>query len=79
MAAAPASSKARATSSVSSRVWPPSTQSVAEMRTVIGRSAGHTSRTAANTSSGNRSRPVHVAAVLVGAAVGHRGQEADSR
>ena len=35
---------------------PPSYQSVAEIRTLIGRSAGQTARTASNTSSGKRSR-----------------------
>ena len=58
------------------RVVPPSAQSVAEMRTVMGRSAGHTSRTASKTSSGKRSRSVERAAVGVGAAVGERGEEA---
>ena len=56
MAAAPCSAKARAISTASSTSVPPSNQSVAEMRTVIGRSSGHTARTASNTSSGNRSR-----------------------
>ena len=36
----------------SSTSMPPSYQSVAEIRTVIGRSAGHTARTASKTSSG---------------------------
>ncbi len=57
IAAAPACANACATRTVSSSVWPSSTQSVAEIRTVIGRSAGHTARIAANTSSGQRSRP----------------------
>ena len=35
---------------------PPWTQSVAEMRTLIGLSAGHTARQASNTSNGNRAR-----------------------
>ena len=53
---APAALKARAMSTASLGVMPPSTQSCAEMRTEIGRSAGHTARTAANTSSGKRRR-----------------------
>ncbi len=56
MPAAPCSAKARAIATASSTSVPPSNQSVAEIRTVIGRSAGHTARTASNTSSGNRSR-----------------------
>jgi len=40
----------------SSIVQPPSTQSLAEMRTPIGLSRGHTSRTAQNTSNGKRMR-----------------------
>src|SRR6188474_2109834 len=56
IAAAPASWNARAISTESGPVMPPSTQSVAEMRTVIGFVAGHTARIAANTSSGYRSR-----------------------
>ena len=52
----PACAKARAICTASSPVSPPSTQSVAEMRTDIGFSAGHTSRIAANTSSGKRKR-----------------------
>jgi hypothetical protein len=53
---APASAKARAISTESASVVPPSYQSVAEIRTLIGLSAGHTSRIALNTSTGNRSR-----------------------
>src|SRR5205807_8560449 len=41
----------------SAAVMPPSYQSVAEIRTVIGLLAGHTARMAVNTSSGKRSRP----------------------
>ena len=41
MMSAPARANARAISTASSPVTPPSTQSVAEMRTDIGRSAGH--------------------------------------
>jgi hypothetical protein len=40
----------------SSSVRPSSTQSVADRRTDMGRSAGQTARMALNTSSGNRSR-----------------------
>ena len=40
----------------SSPVIPPGTQSVAEIRTVIGLPAGQTARIASNTSSGYRSR-----------------------
>ncbi len=53
---APAALKARAMATASSAVMPPSTQSCAEIRTDIGRSAGQTARTAAKTSSGKRSR-----------------------
>ena len=56
MASAPAAANARATSTESSTAIPPSTQSVAEIRTVIGLSCGHTSRIAVNTSRGKRSR-----------------------
>ena len=49
---APCSLKARAISTASSPVMPPSFQSVADRRTDIGFSAGQTSRTASNTSSG---------------------------
>ena len=49
---APAALNARAISTASSGVMPPSTQSCAEMRTDIGRCCGHTSRIARNTSSG---------------------------
>ena len=44
---------------------PPSAQSVAEMRTDKGLSAGHCARTACKTSSGNRRRFCDAAAVLV--------------
>lgn len=56
MASAPCAAKARAISTASSALVPPSAQSVAEIRTVMGRSPGHTSRTASKTSSGKRSR-----------------------
>ena len=52
----PASAKARATSTASSPVRPPSFQSVAEMRTDIGFSSGQALRMARNTSSGKRRR-----------------------
>jgi hypothetical protein len=51
MMSAPAAWKARAICTASPPVTPPSTQSVAEMRTDIGRS-GHTARMARKTSSG---------------------------
>jgi hypothetical protein len=53
MTSAPASRNARAISTPSSTSTPPGSQSVAAMQTDIGRSAGHASRTAANTSSGS--------------------------
>ena len=53
---APASWKARAISTAASPSTPPSTQSVAEMRTDMGRSSGQRARMAANTSSGKRRR-----------------------
>ena len=56
MPAAPCAMNARAISTASSAVLPPSIQSVAEMRTVTGLDAGHAARTASNTSSGKRSR-----------------------
>ena len=43
-------------STASAALKPPGIQSVAEMRTAIGRSAGHAARTASNSSSGKRSR-----------------------
>ena len=49
---APAALNARAISTESAPVMPPSTQSVAEMRTDIGFSWGHAARNAPNTSSG---------------------------
>ena len=49
---APAALNSRAIATASSGVMPPSTQSCAEMRTLIGLSAGQTARMAANTSSG---------------------------
>ena len=52
MRSAPASLKARAIWTASSPSLPPSTQSVAEMRTDIGRLLGQVFRMAANTSSG---------------------------
>ena len=56
MMSAPAAMNARAMCTASSPVTPPSTQSVAEMRTDIGRSLGQTARIAVKTSNGNRSR-----------------------
>ena len=56
IASAPWATKARAISTASCSVLPSGTQSVAEMRTIIGRSAGQAARTASNTSSGKRSR-----------------------
>src|SRR5258707_11806471 len=56
MRSQPACANARATSTASSPVRPPSTQSVAEMRTDIGFSSGHTARMARKTSSGKRRR-----------------------
>ena len=52
----PASTSRRANATASSPSKPPSTQSVALMRTLIGFSAGHTARQAAKTSSGNFAR-----------------------
>ncbi len=49
----PASFRRRANATASSPSKPPSTQSVALIRADIGLSAGHTSRQAAKTSSGN--------------------------
>ena len=49
---APAAWKARAIATASSGVLPPGAQSWAEMRTVIGRSAGQAARAARNTSIG---------------------------
>jgi len=43
---------------LSSTLQPPSTHSVAEMRTISGLPAGHTARTASQTSSSRRVRPV---------------------
>ncbi len=48
--------KARASSTASCSSLPSGIQSVAEMRTVSGRSAGQAARTASKTSSGKRSR-----------------------
>ena len=56
MASAPCLAERRAISTASAASIPPSTQSVAEMRTVIGLSSGHTARIASKTSSGKRSR-----------------------
>jgi hypothetical protein len=47
---------ARAIATASSGVLPPGAQSCAEIRTDIGRSAGHAARIARNTSSGQRHR-----------------------
>ena len=52
----PSAFSSRANATASSRSKPPGTQSVAEMRTLIGFSAGQISRTASNTSSGKRIR-----------------------
>lgn len=57
MASAPASASARAMATASASVVPPSAQSAAEIRTSSALPAGHTSRTARSTSSGNRSLP----------------------
>ena len=57
MMSTPACFSMRAISTESSGVMPSSpTQSLAEMRTEIGLSSGHTARTAWNTSSGKRMR-----------------------
>ena len=56
MPSAPWAMNARAISTASCSVLPSGTQSVAEIRTIIGLSAGQAARTASNTSSGNRSR-----------------------
>ena len=52
----PAALNARAISTASSGVMPPSTQSCAEIRTDMGWSAGQAARMAAKTSSGQRRR-----------------------
>ena len=52
----PCALNVRAISTVSAFVVPPAIQSVAEMRTLIGLSAGHAARTASHTSSGKRRR-----------------------
>src|SRR6267378_6819769 len=52
----PASPKARAITTASSPVTPPSAQSVPEMRTDIGLCAGHAARIASKTSRGKRRR-----------------------
>ena len=49
---APAALNSRPIATASSGVMPPSAQSCAEMRTLMGLSAGHAARIAANTSSG---------------------------
>src|SRR5665811_1789781 len=54
---APRSARSLDSWTVSSTAHPPTTQSVAETRTKMGRSAGHTPRTASKTSSNNRVRP----------------------
>ena len=56
MMSTPARWNARAISTASAPSIPPSTQSVAEMRTDMGRSCGQTSRMARKTSSGKRRR-----------------------
>ena len=53
---APASLKRCATITASEGPSPAGCQSLAEIRTDIGRAAGHTARIAPNTSSGKRSR-----------------------
>ena len=65
----------RASTTVSSGVQPPSTQSVADTRMPTGFSAGNTARTAAKTSSGKRMRFCGAAAVFVGALVRQRRHE----
>ena len=75
IAAAPCAAIARAISTASAIVVPPSAQSTAEMRTSSGLLAASALRTASSTSSGKRSRAVSVAAVAVGAQVGQRGEE----
>ena len=52
MMSAPAAANARAISTESSAVTPPSSQSVAEMRTLTGLPAGQTARIARSTSTG---------------------------
>ena len=52
----PCSRSIRANSTAWSQSKPPRTQSVAEIRTLIGFDVGHTARQASNTSSGNRAR-----------------------
>ena len=52
MMSAPAAANARAISTESSAVMPPSSQSVAEMRTLTGLPAGQTARIARSTSTG---------------------------
>jgi len=56
MPSAPWAMNARAIATASCSVLPSGTQSVAEIRTITGLSAGQAARTASNTSSGNRSR-----------------------
>ena len=62
----------RATSTASAGSSPPGTQSTALMRTLIGRSAGHTWRHASKISSGNRMRLASDATVFVLSVVGQR-------
>src|SRR6266566_6232192 len=57
-ASAPEAANASAICTASAPVMPPGTQSVAEMRTVMGLAAGQASRMAWNTSSGYRSLAV---------------------
>ncbi len=52
----PCSRSMAANATASSSPKPPGTQSVAEIRTLIGFSDGHTARQASNTSSGKRAR-----------------------
>jgi len=67
--------QARAKATASSPSKPPGTQSVAEMRTLIGFSAGHFRAHASNTSSGNLARRAQRAAVGVGPRIRDRRQE----
>lgn len=56
MASAPWAANAAAICTASSGEVPPGAQSVADSRTVMGRSSGQTARTASKTSSGKRRR-----------------------
>ena len=76
MRSQPASAKARATSTASSPVRPPSAQSVAEMRTDIGLSSGQAARMAREHLERKAHAVLERAAILVGALVGQRRDEA---